>query len=149
MKATALAVLTLASAPSFAVAPLSSVGITAGVAVNCEEVAKGQTFFSATFNFYYDGYSKIVFSSQPDGTGATSADDKVIIMITHPDGSVGKFKYDYLLPDNNNPLPPKELCKKFQPGVNQVTVTLSDTQGGCVWASPMWLTTQPGDHGPY
>lgn len=148
MKAITLAVLTLASASALAAAPLTAVGITAGVPANCTDVAPGQTFFSASFSFYYDGSSKVMFASQPDGSGDTTVDDKIIMLITHPDGTVAKFKYDYYAPGNQTLLAPKDLSKKFQPGMNQVSVTLSDVYGGCIVATPLWLTAQPAD-GPY
>ncbi len=62
---------------------------------------------------------KAILCSNPDGTGDTSVDDKIIITWSDSDGDTdeGKFTHDYS--SNNSgvitPIPPKDLTTEFLP----------------------------------
>lgn len=121
-------------------ADATAVGVTAGVPQACTGVVKGQTFFSSSFDFYYAG-GQVILASGADGTGSISVEEKLAILVYPPGG--GSNRWSYLFPSQGWQLDPVDLQKKFRPGLNKVSVTLSAIRGGCVSSTPIWLSNQP------
>lgn len=120
-------------------ADITAVGFTAGVSESCSGVVNGQAFLTSTFDFYYNG-GKVILSASSDGTGSVSVQEKITLHISNTAGS-SKWSYDF--PSQGWELDPVDLQRKFKPGFNRVSATLNAIKGGCVSATPLWLSNQP------
>jgi hypothetical protein len=101
----------------------------------------GETFFTATVSRMTYSSGPVFLAGSKDGTASTLVDDALKIKVVHQDGTTSSYSHDYsggCGPDT--PLAPTNLASKFKPGVNKVTVTLTDVCGGGVSSSALWLT---------
>jgi murein DD-endopeptidase MepM/ murein hydrolase activator NlpD len=100
----------------------------------------GETFYEKDLTIQYVS-GKIIFSSNPDGTGDTFVDDAIEMTITKQGGTAQKFIQNY---QNNCTSPgakqPKDLTSYFNgEGFYDIHVKLKDACGFWVFSSALYL----------
>lgn len=90
---------------------------------------QGEMFFSRELEFTYKG-GTVIISGEPPVTGQFWVDDKIVLTVTRPDGTVVTWEkmfnegcYD------NRAAPAQEITELFQPGPNRILVQLFDVCG--------------------
>lgn len=111
----------------------------------CPAPSKGVSFFSTDTVVNYNG-GPVILSANQDGTGNIWVDDKIIITVTHPDGSTSTFTDIYYGSGCWGIIskPPTEIVSIFSSGINSVHVEFQDVCGGQIGASSLWLV--PSSH---
>lgn len=110
---------------------------------------RGYVFKDITIDIPYETGSLIV-SSNPDGTGDTIVDDRLILDVTHPDNTKSTNNYAYHVGCFYlQPRPPQNITYLFKPGINKVRARLSDACGGFYGSSSIYIVnTGLPDEGP-
>lgn len=103
-------------------------------------VTRNAVFYTTEFKVNYQS-GRIIFSSNPDGTGNTQVDDVINMTILRPNGTITSFSHYY--PSgfcfSLNYLIPYDLTNLFLPGENTVKVQLQDACGFFAGSSPLYL----------
>ncbi len=126
--------------PSNVLAATISYLITEGV-VAYQVSVKGEVFLEKNLTIEYKG-GQVIFSSNPDGTGATYADDAVVMTFKKQGSSTIKtFKHEYESSCRNlQALPPKDLTSNFSgEGTYEINVKIKDECGYWAASSAMYL----------
>jgi hypothetical protein len=90
----------------------------------------GKYYSGPPISINYKG-GKVTLSGNPTPDGKFTVDDRLSILITHPDGSTQTW--DHTFNDDcvsNHALPSQEVTGLFKEGVNIITVSLYDACGG-------------------
>jgi hypothetical protein len=105
----------------------------------------GETFFEAALaHFDHTGTGTIVLAGNQDGTGSTLVDDKIVIKVRHPNGSMSTFRHDYSHGCTSTfSLGPVDITSLFRVGANKVSVLLMDACGGEEASNAIWITAAP------
>lgn len=105
----------------------------------------GEVFFEANLaHFDHTGVGTIVLAGNQDGTGSTLVDDKILIKVRHPNGTVSTFSHDYSAGCTGSfGMLPVDITSMFQVGSNRVAVVLRDGCGGEEASNPIWITAAP------
>ena len=104
------------------------------------DITPGATFFTSQFMVNYQDET-IMLSGAADGTGDTSVNDGIEIIVTHPDGSTETFFHNYApgcIPPVQT-LSPHDISSLFAPGLNIVSVRLFDICGGGAGTTALYL----------
>lgn len=104
----------------------------------------GETFLDESLTFAWDGIGTILLSETSSGSGAVLVDDRVILDITHEDGSTATYTYTFGDGETINPAGPLDVTAYFEAGLNQIRVRFVDVFGGVIRARAMWLAVIDG-----
>jgi hypothetical protein len=103
----------------------------------------GELFYSREAPFTYKG-GRVIISGEPQVTGSFWVDDKIILTVTAPDGTVSTWEKVF----NNNcgtynaQAPAEDISDLFKPGVNRVLVEMFDICGADVGTLNKILLTE-------
>jgi len=88
--------------------------------------------------------SKVVFAGDVQGATSTWVAGEIWAKVTHADGSVETVSHDYTVAGGTpGTLAPVDVTSFFRPGTNIVEIRLSNSRGGVVASSPLWLALVP------
>ena len=108
-----------------------------------ESDSKGvpRAFAKAWVELSLEGNEIICLASSPDGQGALRVDDQIEFIVTAADGIPKKWPLDFYNPDTGGIMskPSQDVSWWFEPGDNEITVTLYDTHTHKYSADPVWL----------
>ena len=94
----------------------------------------------------FDG-AEVWLASTPDGRGEIVTDDRVKLLVIHPDGSQATWQHDFRSADQSRivPLPATELKELFEVGQNRVKITLTDVRSFTYSSSAYYLVIQSSE----
>ena len=97
-------------------------------------------FFVGHLNLSFVAES-VVIANHADGTGNITVNDAMEIKVTHQDSSTATFYHDFSngCSGHITPSPPIDVTSLFEPGNNQIQVTLSDLCAPGYGPSELWL----------
>lgn len=100
-------------------------------------------FYQNTSDFVYQG-GTVILSSNSEGTGQISTDDRVKIKVTHPNGSVSNYEYTFGYPQRwgVEVTDPVDVTYLFDHGRNKVEISYENTYPGGASSTAYYLTVQ-------
>lgn len=115
--------------------------------LNANRTSPCGIFYSpAPYSFTYNG-GTVWLSGQSDGNGNIYTDDKIDIEVTRPDGTKVNFSKNYGNGTSIVSTSPQNVTSLFQPGNNNVKVTMTDISGPICNSSQYWLVETSGSGG--
>jgi hypothetical protein len=102
----------------------------------------GELFFSREIPFTYKG-GRVIISGEPQVTGPFWVDDKIVLTVTAPDGTISTWSKTFN--DNctsNLSAPAEDITDLFKPGLNHILVEMFDVCGADVGTLNKVLLTE-------
>jgi hypothetical protein len=101
----------------------------------------GLFYTGPAINVNYTG-GTVIMSGDPVPTGSYTVDDRLVMLVTHPDKTTDTWEHTFN--DDcvkNHELPPQNVTSLFKPGLNVITVTMYDACGGAAGTvGPVFLS---------
>jgi hypothetical protein len=102
----------------------------------------GELFFTREVPFTYQG-GRVIISGEPQVTGQFWVDDKIVLTVTAPDGSVAAWEKTFNENcTSNRAAPAEDITGLFKPGPNRILVEMFDVCGADVGTLNKVLLTE-------
>lgn len=90
---------------------------------------RGETFLTKDYQVPYTA-GPVILSGAPPPTTPFGVDDYLLIIVRRPDGTTARWERIFNPACvENDVIPPQDISSLFQPGLNRITMTISDLCG--------------------